>query len=242
MVGQLYSEQRSIATTLQHALLPQELPAVPGLEVAARYIPGVAGVDVGGDWYDLIPLDSDRVVFVIGDVSGRGVHAASVMASLRFTSRAYALEGHSPNEVIERLRQALDIGDNGHFATVLCGLVDVPRHEVTLANAGHLPPVVAVGEGAEVVAAPPAPPIGVSADHPAAATIITVDAGSTLVAYTDGLVERRGEGLGDSIERLQKSLAQETTSLEDLLDRAVRDLTFGSPEDDVALIGMRWLA
>ncbi len=242
MVGQLYSEQRSIATTLQHALLPHQLPTVPGLEVAARYVPGVAGVDVGGDWYDLVPLGDGRVMFVIGDVSGRGVQAASVMASLRFSARAYALEGHPPADVVERLRDVLDIGESGHFATVLCGLLDVPGRQVVLSSAGHLPPLVTAGEGAEAIAAPPSPPIGVMTVGATSSTVITVDPGATLVAYTDGLVERRGEGLGDSIERLQKSIAQPAGSLDELLDRAIAELTSGSPDDDVAMIGLRWLS
>jgi hypothetical protein len=241
-VGRLYSEQRSIATTLQHALLPQRLPSIPGLEIGARYIPGVVGVDVGGDWYDVIPVDDDRVAIVIGDVSGRGVQAASIMASLRFASRAYAMEGHAPSEVIGQLRRALDIGQDGHFATVLCGLVDVSRHEVTLASAGHLAPVIAAGPCAVVLDVRPSPPIGAPANGPAAAVTVTVEAGSTLVAYTDGLVERRGEGLADGIERLEKAIAHDSGSVDELLDHAITELTGGSPDDDVAMIGLRWLS
>ena len=238
---QLYAEQRTIAETLQQALLPQTLPEIEGMDVAARYLPG-SGMDIGGDWYDLVVLDKDRFVFIVGDVSGRGVTAAAVMGSLRFSSRGFALEGHSPAEILTQLRKTLDLKTDGHFATVLCGLVDVRRHEVTLANAGHLPPLLVSRDGPEVLVASPAAPIGVATDDGAHPLVVSVEARSTLVAFTDGLVERRGEDLDEGLRRLERAAAQPSNTLDEQLGSIVTDMTLDAPQDDVALIGFRWQA
>lgn len=239
-VSRLYAEQRSIAATLQEALLPQQLPSVTGLEVAARYIAGTIGVDVGGDWYDVVPVGPGRVVFVVGDVSGRGVKAAAVMASLRFASRAFALQGSSPGEILDLLRKTLDFGDDRHFATVLCGQLDIPEHRLTLASAGHLPPILAGGGTARALEVAPAPPIGLSVRTGAPMAVLTVPAGSTLLAYTDGLVERRYESLDHSIDRLRAVATGNEAPLDDMLAKIITELTMDEPSDDVALIGLRW--
>ena len=244
-IGRLYVEQRSVAETLQQAILPDEAPAIPGMQIAVRYLPGVSGTEVGGDWYDVVPLGDDRFVFVVGDVSGRGVRAAALMASLHYASRAYALEGHPPAVILDQLTRTMDIAEDGHFATVLCGLVDVGSHEVTLANAGHLPPLVCGGDGAEAASlaeAKPGSPIGVPGGAAFEPTLLTAAAHGTLIAYTDGLVERRGEPLDAGLERLvQTATARCGSSLDDLLTSLVSELTGDSPTDDIALIGLRWL-
>lgn len=237
----LYLEQRSLAETLQRALLPQQLPHIPGVEIATRYLPGGSGVDVGGDWYDVVPLDDDHFVFMIGDVSGRGVEAAAVMASLHYASRAYALEGHPPGEILGQLARALDVQRDGHFATVQCGLIDVPGHTILLASAGHLPLLMAGRAGARLVKGATGPPIGVTDLKPYATTQVSVPRAGTVIAYTDGLVERRDEVLDDGLKRLEEAASQGGSSLEELLTRLVNDLTEGSPTDDIALIGLRWL-
>jgi serine phosphatase RsbU (regulator of sigma subunit) len=240
-VGRLYAEQRSVAETLQQALLPQQVPAVPGMQIAVRYLPGAVGADIGGDWYDVVPLPDGRFVFVVGDVSGRGVEAAAAMASLHYASRAYALEGHPPTVILDQLTRVMDVGRDGHFATVLCGLVDVGTHEIMLANAGHLPPVVCGDDGARLVEAKPGSPIGVPASAAFESALVTTAARGTLIVYTDGLVERRGETLDAGLQRLQDAAAQDASSLEDLLSNIVTELTGNSPTDDIALIGLRWL-
>jgi len=241
-IGRLYVEQRSVAETLQQAILPDEVPAIPGMQIAVRYLPGVSGTEVGGDWYDVVPLGGGRFVFVVGDVSGRGVRAAAMMASVHYASRAYALEGHPPAVILDQLTRTIDIAEDGHFATVLCGLVDVGAHEVALANAGHLPPLVCGGDGASLVAAKPGSPIGVPGGAAFEPTLLTTAARGTLIAYTDGLVERRGETLDTGLERLlQAATARCGSSLDDLLTSLVSELTGDSPTDDIALIGLRWL-
>ena len=241
-IGRLYVEQRSVAETLQRAILPDEAPAIPGMQIAVRYLPGVSGAEVGGDWYDVVPLGGGRFVFVVGDVSGRGVRAAAMMASLHYASRAYALEGHPPAVILGQLTRTMDIAEDGHFATVLCGLVDVATHEVTLASAGHLPPLVCGGDGASLVPAKPGSPIGIAGSGAFEPTLLTTAARGTLIAYTDGLVERRGETLDAGLKRLQDAAtARCGSSLDDLLSSLVSELTGDSPTDDIALIGLRWL-
>jgi serine phosphatase RsbU (regulator of sigma subunit) len=241
-IGRLYVEQRSVAETLQRAILPDQAPAIPGMQIAVRYLPGVSGAEVGGDWYDIVPLGGGRFVFLVGDVSGRGVRAAALMASLHYASRAYALEGHPPAVILDQLTRTMDIAEDGHFATVLCGLVDVGTHEVILANAGHLPPLVCGGDGASLVQAKPGWPIGIPGSATFEPTSLTTAAHGTLIAYTDGLVERRGETLDAGLKRLQEAAtAQCGSSLDDLLSSLVSELTGDSPTDDIALIGLRWL-
>jgi serine phosphatase RsbU (regulator of sigma subunit) len=240
-VTQLYVEQRSVAETLQHALLPQTIPAIAGLEIAVRYRSAAERADIGGDWYDVVPLDEDRFVFVIGDVSGHDLRAATVMASLHYACRAYALEGHPPGLILSRLRRMLDVNRDGHVATVLCGLAEVKAHRVTLANAGHLPPLVVGETGAHYPLVKPAPPIGIPQHGIPEPAIISIPARGLLIAYTDGLIERRGETLDDGMKRLADAAARSTSSLEDLLDRTITELPGDEPSDDVALIGLKWL-
>jgi len=241
-IGRLYVEQRSVAETLQRAILPDQAPAIPGMQIAVRYLPGVSGTEVGGDWYDVVPLGGGRFVFVVGDVSGRGVRAAAMMASLHYASRAYALEGHPPAVILDQLTRTMDIAEDGHFATVLCGLVDVSTHEVALASAGHLPPLVCGGDGASLVQARPGSPIGVPGGAAFEPTLLTTAARGTLIAYTDGLVERRGETLDTGLKRLLQTATDRCgSSLDDLLTSLVSELTGDSPTDDIALIGLRWL-
>src|SRR3984885_9519281 len=241
-IGRLYVEQRSVAETLQRAILPDQAPAIPGMQIAVRYLPGVSGTEVGGDWYDVVPLGGGRFVFVVGDVSGRGVRAAAMMASLHYASRAYALEGHPPAVILDQLTRTMDIAEDGHFATVLCGLVDVGTHQVTLANAGHLPPLVCGGGRASLVPAKPGSPIGIRGGAAFEPTLLTTAARGTLIAYTDGLVERRGETLDTGLKRLLQAATDRCgSSLDDLLTSLVSELTGDSPTNDIALIGLRWL-
>ena len=240
-VRQLYVEQRSVAETLQNALLPQTIPAVAGLEIAVRYRAAADRADIGGDWYDLVPLDEDKVVFVVGDVSGHDVRAAAVMASLHYACRAYALEGHPPAAILGRLRRLLDVTRDEHMATVLCGLAEVKAHRVTLANAGHLPPLV--GQGAELgyPAIKPAAPIGIPQSAEPEPAIVTIPARGLVIAYTDGLIERRHETLDIGMKRLADAAAGTASSLEDLVDSIITELTGDAPADDIALIGLKWL-
>ncbi|MFI5066933.1 MAG: PP2C family protein-serine/threonine phosphatase, partial [Streptosporangiales bacterium] len=240
-VSELYLQQRSVAETLQHALLPQQMPEIPGMEIAARYLPAADDADIGGDWYEVVPLPGGRFIFLIGDVSGHGIRAATVMASLHYASRAYAVEGHHPAVILDRLRGLLDLPRDGHFATVACGLADVAAHQVTLANAGHLPPLICAGTDVSFAEMPPEPPVGIGGPAASSAMLIRVPPGGTLLCYTDGLVERRGEVLDVGLKRLAEAAAGARGSADRLLDDIVTQLTEDRPRDDIALMGLRWL-
>ena len=235
----VFEEQRTIAETLQRSLLPTQNPSIPGIQVAVRYVPGAKGMEIGGDWYSAIALDEGRFAFVVGDVSGHGLSAASAMAALRFTIRTYALEGYSPTTILEKCSNQLDLVKDEHFATVLVGVGDVDTHEVTLANAGHLNPLVIDSQGSHFVGTKVGVPLGVSGGSYESITI-HLEPRSTLIAFTDGLVERRGESLEVGLKRLEDATRGDDQTLDDLLSTIITELTHESAEDDVAMLGLRW--
>ena len=233
----LYLEQRSIASDFQHALLPA-LPAVEGMELGARYIPGTTGLDVGGDWYDVIQTGPRACTFVVGDVSGHGLRAATTMAALRFATRAYVADAGEPAALLERLGRLQELDDET-FATVLVGVIDLDTRIMTVASAGHLPPLLITGSGADYVPVEATTPIGIGRPAPEEVTV-TVPPGTVVVAYTDGLVERPGESILDGLERLRTVDVPAGTSLETVLDRLVDRLVPTGSTDDTALLALRW--
>jgi len=242
-LDELYGEQRTIAETLQRALLPAGLPTIANLEIASRYLPGARGVQVGGDWFNIIAIDDHHVGFAIGDVSGKGVSAAAVMARLRFTVRAYLLEGHAPNVVLELCSSQLDVTNDAHFSTALVAVVDLEEHSVTLASAGHLPPLVISPTEAHYVDTPIGPPLGMRCSTYLSTTLV-IAPGSTLLAFTDGLVERRGESIDAGLGRLAHHALNTTGALDYLLTQLVECGSsdhVGGFDDDVAIVAMRWL-
>jgi hypothetical protein len=240
--AELYRQQRSIAGTLQHALLPA-LPELAGVQVAARYLAGVDGLDVGGDWYDVIERRPGCVVFVVGDVSGQGLPAATTMAALRFAVRAYLAEGHGIESVLLHLRELLDVDTDHQFATVLLGELDVTAGRLRLVCAGHFPPVLLTDGRAQFLDCPVAPPVGVTAPLPPSAAVIDVSGQATLLAFSDGLIERRREVVDTGLERLRAAAADAgSRDLPDLLDHLLTTLTVEGGRDDTVLLGMRWTA
>ncbi len=237
----LYGEQRSIAQTLQRSLLPEELPSVPGLEFAARYLPGTEGVDVGGDWYDVIGAGVDNgFLFVVGDVSGRGIEAATTMACLHYAIRAYAAQGDAPPVILTKLSGLLHVSADLQFATVLCGAVDVGRRQVTLANAGHLPPLLVTLDRSDYVETDLGAPIGVDNNGHYGQVTFSVPRQATLLAFTDGLVERRGESLDIGLQRLRVATTGDNGPLDNLLTKVVDDVMTDASRDDTAILGLRW--
>ena len=238
-------EQRHISETLQRALLPQRNPSIPGLEIASRYVAGTRGIEVGGDWYSIVSLDDQRFAFVVGDVSGRGLSAATVMARLRFTLRAYLLEGHLPDRALQMCRRQLDVIEDDHFATVVVGVGDLATREVTLANAGHLSPLIVTDTVAEFVTTKIGVPLGVTTTSDDESTSFTMPPGSTLLAFTDGLVERRGEDLLLGMGRLAAAAAVATSrepSLDESLAAVLSSMNDDGSEDDIAVLAFRWAA
>jgi serine phosphatase RsbU (regulator of sigma subunit) len=236
----MYSEQRSIADVLQHALLPQSLPQIPGVELAFRYVAGGEGTDVGGDWYDVIPIDDNRFLFVLGDVSGRGVEAATIMARLHFAIRAYAIQGDEPQVILAKLGRLLSIELDKSFATVLCGVVDVADHVITLVNAGHPPILLLSGTTGHFLATNIYPPVGVEDATQYEPVQLDIPAGATIVAFTDGLVERRGETIDAGLERLRALSTERPLALDDLLTKILTESTAAEYHDDTAILAVRW--
>jgi serine phosphatase RsbU (regulator of sigma subunit) len=242
----LYSEQRNVSLTLQQSLLPKALPTIDGVAFAARYIPGESGMEVGGDWYSAIEVDKHRFAFVVGDVSGRGLSAATIMAGLRYTIRAYAAIGYGPAQILDMASKEIDIESDGHFATVLVGLVDNDRREITMANAGHLPPLLVSGAQSRFIETPVGLPLGIGstsyASTPYDSVTIPLEPNSTMVAYTDGLVERRDEALDVGMERLRRAATAASASVDDLLTSIADDFfAERSADDDTAILAIRWL-
>lgn len=202
-----YAREVDIAETLQRALLPARIPSVPGLEIAARYLPGDA---VGGDWYDAIPLPDQRVVLVMGDVMGRGIPAASLMGQVRNALRAYAIDGHGPAAMLERLDRLVTLDGDG-MVTLVCMIIEPDLTSMRCASAGHLPPLVLAGGDAFFVEGHGSVPLGVG-DTSQGGTggewedvEVKLDPGSRLVLYTDGLVEERDVSLDAGLERLREA-------------------------------------
>jgi serine phosphatase RsbU (regulator of sigma subunit) len=237
---EMYTEQRSIAQTLQHALLPERLPELDGLQVGARYVPAASGIDVGGDWYDVVTAGDGQVLVMIGDVSGHGLRAATTMASLRHAALAYAAQDPSPASVLAQLSDFVNSGAHDYFATMLCALIDVGAHRLTVASAGHLPPLLIDGAGGQLLELDANVPIGVVRKSPYRQKTFSVRPDTTLVAFTDGLVERRGELLDVGLARLREAATTAAFALEDLLSELARSLASDDHHDDTAIVGIRW--
>jgi serine phosphatase RsbU (regulator of sigma subunit)/anti-sigma regulatory factor (Ser/Thr protein kinase) len=238
--GQSYDLQRDIADTLQHAILPDTPESHPGVEIATKYVAGDSHVDVGGDWYDIVAIDEDHLFVTVGDVSGRGLRAARLMATMRPAIRAYAVQGDDPAIVLSKLDDLVSVVRDGCFATVLCAVLDVPHRKVTLSSAGHPPPLLISPSGAYFIATPPSTPVGVSSPLAPVSSTTFVPAGSTLLLYTDGLIERRDRPLSYGFEKLRTSADGLKGSPEDTIDALLVATTPQGTEDDLAVLALRW--
>ena len=237
----LYAEQHGIAQTLQHALLPEVLPQVPGLQTSARYEAGVDGIDIGGDWYDVIAVDDKHLMLVVGDVSGRGLRAATTMAALRYAIHAYAAQGDPPETILTKLSTLVSVKATGQIATVMCALIDADRRTLTITSAGHLPPLLISDGHSEFIKSDVGLPIGVDRHAAYSSATIQVPSGATLLAFTDGLVERRGESIDAGLGRLLQYATSNNGTLDDLLTKVVSSLRHDGSDDDTAIAGIRWL-
>jgi serine phosphatase RsbU (regulator of sigma subunit)/anti-sigma regulatory factor (Ser/Thr protein kinase)/FixJ family two-component response regulator len=238
--AQLYQQEHETAITLQRSLLPDRLPDVTGLALAARYLPGAAGAEVGGDWYDVIPLADGRVGVAMGDVVGRGIQAASLMGQLRNALRAYAIEGHGSAAVVERLDRMVQALSPGRMATLLYMVLEPDARSGVYANAGHLPPLV-VGPGREprLVDEVRGVPLGVLPYANFDEGRFKLEPSSTLVVYTDGLVEQRGVPLELRLRELEQVASAPVEGPNELCERLLgKLLPEGAGADDVALLAI----
>lgn len=243
--AQRFEHQRSLVEALQRCLLPEVLPHHPRFEFAARYRPGESGARIGGDWYDAVALDDRRIAIMIGDVVGHGIAAAARMAELRNALRAYATEGHRPGAALERLERLVRTTMGKQMvATVLFLVLDLSTRSITLARAGHLPPLVRAADGTvRVLDSGNTLPLGVIGNAPPSEFTYALADGDTLLLYTDGLVERRSEPLDAGIDRLMTSLGGGEPNAEQTCERVLQRLVGDqAPSDDVALLAVHVLA
>ncbi|WP_420719105.1 SpoIIE family protein phosphatase [Streptomyces sp. WM6386] len=244
----LYGREAYIADELQRAMLPETLPRPTGVRLASRYLPAAETARVGGDWYDAIPLPGSRVALVVGDVMGHSMTSAAVMGQLRTTAQTLAGLDMPPQEVLHHLdEQAQRLGAD-RMATCLYAVYDPVAHRITIANAGHPPPIlVHLGGRTEVLRVPPGAPIGVGG---VAFEAVELDApaDATLLLYTDGLVESRLRDVWTGIEQVREKLAatarltgpDRPPPLEELCDEVLDMLGPGDRDDDIALLAARF--
>ncbi|MFI6661442.1 SpoIIE family protein phosphatase [Streptomyces sp. NPDC050523] len=244
----LYGREAYIADQLQRTMLPETLPHSTGVRLASRYLPAAETTRVGGDWYDAIPLPGSRVALVVGDVMGHSMTSAAIMGQLRTTAQTLAGLDLPPQEVLHHLdEQAQRLGTE-RMATCLFAVYDPVIHRITVANAGHPPPLLLhAGGQAEVLQVPPGAPIGVGGVD-FEAVELAAPAGATLLLYTDGLVESRMRDVWSGIELVRDKLVATAhltgpdapPSLEVLCDEVLDLLGPGDRDDDVALLAARF--
>jgi serine phosphatase RsbU (regulator of sigma subunit)/anti-sigma regulatory factor (Ser/Thr protein kinase) len=239
----LYEEEKDLAQGLQQAMLPRTIPSVPGADVAVRYRSASLGRDIGGDWYDLIPLPGGRVGAVIGDVQGHDTHAAAVMGQLRIVLRAYAAEGHTPATVMARASVFLHELDTDRSATCLYAEADLTTGVVQVVRAGHIDPLIRHTDAScRRISVEGGLPLGLSAEfgrleYPV--STVELDPGQTLVLCTDGLVEQPGADLDDGLRTLTALIESGPDEVRDLADRLIDVAEERGGDDDVALLLLR---
>jgi serine phosphatase RsbU (regulator of sigma subunit)/CheY-like chemotaxis protein/anti-sigma regulatory factor (Ser/Thr protein kinase) len=240
--AQRYADGRLLVETLQLSLLPERLPLHPRMQLAARYMPAGLAPQVGGDWYDAVELDANRIAVMIGDVVGHGIRAAITMSELRNALRAFAIEGHSPEEALRQLdRVVLATRGPGMVATLLFVVIDAAEGTVTLARAGHPPPALRAVDGSvKFLETARTLPLGVDPEAVASQETYPMKPGETLLLFTDGLVERRGEPITDSFDRLLDALAQAPAEVEMLCEHVLqKTATEQGRDDDVAVLAVQ---
>ena len=243
-------EQRAVTEIMQRSLLPDALPRMPGLRFSAKYLPAGTGIRIGGDWYDVFQLPDGRVTFVIGDVVGRGVLAASVMSEIRIALRAYLMEGHALPRVMSLLNDLLLSMGRNRGATAAILELDLERNELEWVSAGHVPALI-VSPGGEIgfLEGGHGVPLGIMRAASFASARAPFATGSTLLLYTDGLVERRNEPIDEGLGRLREATSRALAGGEGLLaDRVYNGLVeaaildSATLEDDVALLAIESLS
>ncbi|MFI6444584.1 SpoIIE family protein phosphatase [Kitasatospora sp. NPDC050543] len=236
--ARLYDAKSALAHGLQNALLPHRLPVLPGIRATGRYLPGTSGMDIGGDWYDVIPT-GNGVALVIGDVEGHSVAAAGTMGQLRSAVRAFAMAGHSPSAVLAGTNRLLVELDPGLLASCCYIRIEPGTDHACAVRAGHCPPLLRRPDGSTaVLELAGGPLLGVDGTSTYPETRLDLPRGSILALYTDGLVEERGSDIDLGIDDLRASLAHARAgSLEELADQLLRKARRSSHRsDDIALL------
>lgn len=235
-------EQYRIAEMLQRTLLPSELPTPAGIAASARYLPAAAAAEVGGDWYDMIPLADGRLGIAIGDVVGHGLEAAMLMGALRNALHAYALDGMAPAEVAPRIARFAETYGPSQMATYIYAVLEPELDRITFANGSHPPPLIVRPEGtAEFADGPVMPPLGVARPVVGQQGEINLHPGETVLFYTDGLVERRGTRLAGQQQLLRDAAANAPFAPDLLCDAVIEKMLgpTGEAEDDIAVLAIQ---
>ncbi|HWU10152.1 MAG TPA: fused response regulator/phosphatase [Streptomyces sp.] len=231
------SEEHALVLTLQRSFLPDRLPEVPGTDLAVRYQPAADDSEIGGDFYEVLETPAG-LLLAIGDVAGHSLQAAMIMGEVRHALRAYAIEGHDPRSLLERLDALLVRLRPAMTVTVCLVLVEPGARRIQVANAGHIPPVLLRPDGSTRCLAEHGSLLGLNLPHPPAVGY-AVPADSTLLLLTDGLIEVPGEDLDDSLHELGNSVSRAPRHVEDLCDVLLD--TFGKGKtDDIALLAARF--
>jgi GAF domain-containing protein/anti-sigma regulatory factor (Ser/Thr protein kinase) len=238
--AQAHDAEEELATMLQRSLLPRRLPELPGGTAVARYLPARRGLQVGGDWYDVIALSEERVALVIGDVQGHSAGAATIMGQMRTAVRAYAVEGHPPDVVVSHANRLLVGMETDLFATCCYAEVDMEEGTILFVRAGHLSPLVRHPDGTtEEIEVEGGPPLGVLAEAEFPMTAVALTPGTVLALVTDGLVEASDLPLEEGMDRTRTALAAaEPADPGRMADDLLGDI--GRREDDVALLLLRY--
>lgn len=240
----LYQREARVADALQRSMLPKHPPQLPGVEIAYRYLPGNPAAQVGGDWFDAIPLPGSRVALVVGDVMGHGVHSAATMGQLRTAVRTLAALDPPPDQVLRHLDQLFEdtVGQSGeqYLATCVYCVYDPVARRCAIANAGHVPPVFVHADGrTELIPVPAGVPLGVG--NVAFQTIeVAAPDGGLIALCTDGLVESRDRDITEGLTALQESLTKVAAPPDDLCENVLLALHTDEREDDVALLIARF--
>ncbi|MEV7625535.1 GAF domain-containing SpoIIE family protein phosphatase [Actinoplanes sp. NPDC089786] len=230
--------EQTAALALQRSLLPASLPRPPGLDLAARFVPGHE-FGVGGDWYDVFTLPSGWVGVVVGDVSGHGLQAAVVMGRIRSALRAYALVSDDPAAALTLLDRKVRHFETASLATVLYAMIAPDRDRVVISLAGHLPPVLARLDGSSALADVAVdPPAGVVRHRPRRNTTLPLPPGAVLAGYTDGLVERRDRVIDEGLDELVAAV-RAGPSAEQVCAGVMTAIDTEAPTDDIALLVIR---
>ncbi len=233
-----------IAATLQRSLLPDRLPELPGVELAARYVPASSDVQVGGDWYDVVHLPGGQIAMAIGDVAGHGVQAAATMGQIRMALRSYALQDPAPVSVVSGVHRLVSHLPMADMVTLIYLVYDPASRALRYANAGH-PPALVVDRGSGTYLEEGlSPPIGVTSDARYTEVCYDLAAGAVLLLYTDGLVERRDESIQQGLDRLRtESVAGADNDLDSLCDLLLASVVGDDRvTDDIALVALRAVA
>jgi anti-sigma regulatory factor (Ser/Thr protein kinase) len=232
-----HHDEAAIADALQHSMLPTTPPRLAGVEVAHRYLPGSRSAQVGGDWFDAIPLPGSRVALVVGDVMGHGIRSAAIMGHLRVAVQTLAALDLPPEQVLRHLDDLAQRLDDDHLATCIYAVYDPVARTCVIANAGHIPPVLVHADGqAELLSyLPTGAPIGVGGVAFEPVEVKAAD-GDLLVLCTDGLVEMRGSDIGSGLAALCENVATPGLTPDSMCDILLHALRARDREDDVALL------